>query len=156
MKNNCTLGPICWGGCPAALGRGGHGGSSREWWAGMICSFSVEFGCCSACEGAPACRMCQICRGRAETGFCGLKWRAPVACPFCAGAGCGAVLARREGCWPDGLTRSWVLAGDVAGESRTLTVVGVVDCGAHGHRFLAGGIDVATLTFLPILLQGKP
>lgn len=65
------------------------------------------------------------------------------------------MLACRGGGRPDGLTGSWVLAGDVAGESRTPAVVGVVDGGAHVHRFLVGGVDVATLTFLSHLAPGK-
>ena len=35
-------------------------------------------------------------------------------------------------------------------------MVGVVDGGAYGRHFLVEGVDVAFLTCLPDLLQGKP
>ena len=34
------------------------------------------------------------------------------------------------------------MVGEVAGESRTLAVVGVVDDGTYGRRYLVGGVDM--------------
>jgi hypothetical protein len=50
----------------------------------------------------------------------------------------------------------WVCAGEVAGESRTPAVAGVVDGGAYGRRFLVEGVDVALVTCLPKIFLGKP